>query len=478
MSDDRESRCPRDTASPSARRAGGTFTELVDAVERGDFDRAGAAREALRRLGYLVAPAVWHGRRAEARRPVIAPREAWALRRLLVGGSIPDGCGPGAEFRPLADCLAACPVEDRRPAWEGFLAGRPDAEALIAALAAIEPTDPPPAAGPDADRPYATLADVGRVVTSDAWLWPGWLADGVLNVLASEPGKGKTRFAMDLARRLYHGLPWLDGQPNGRAAGARTLWVPGDRNFQELLQVARDFGLPDDAVALGAAPDDPTGGLDLDDPANRDALSDRVAAAAPALVIIDTLGMTTGLNLCKPEDARAYFAPILELAARRGVALLGLTHLSANKEALGRRVVEKARVLLKLEEPDPDGQPNRRRLWVDKSAVVKPPPLGITLGGAGNDYDTNPPEEPAATPGRRGPAPSRKSECHRWLAECLSPNPVRLTDLRRDAEAAGFATSTLYAAREALGVEELKVDGRKWWSLPTADQDGDDPPSA
>src|SRR4051794_31782310 len=108
--------------------------------------------------------------------------------------------------------------------------------------------------------------------------------------------------------------------------------------------------------------------------------------------------MTSSRNLCRSEEARAYFAPIMESAGKSGVPFLALTHLNANKEALGRRIVEKARVVIKMTAPDPEGQPNRRRLWVDKSAVIKPPPLGITMGDAGNDYDFAPPSEPETTP--------------------------------------------------------------------------------
>ena len=92
------------------------------------------------------------------------------------------------------------------------------------------------------------------------------------------------------------------------------MWVQGDRNFAEMLQVALDFGIPEEAVALGSSPDDPTGSLDLDDPETREALAERIRAAAPALVVIDTVGVTTGRNLCRPEEAREFFAPLMELA--------------------------------------------------------------------------------------------------------------------------------------------------------------------
>ena len=49
--------------------------------------------------------------------------------------------------------------------------------------------------------------------------------------------------------------------------------------------------------------------------------------------------------------------PLMDLAASSGVAFIGLTHLSKDKEALGSRIVEKARVVAKMTQPDPEGQP-------------------------------------------------------------------------------------------------------------------------
>ena len=286
--------------------------------------------------------------------------------------------------------------------------------------------------------------------------------------MAADPGIGKTRFALDLARRLWFGLPWPDGQPATLPAGTRTLWVQGDRNFAEMLQAARDFGLPDEAVALGSAPDEPFGSLDLDDPDTLAAIGNRIQAAAAPLAIIDTVGMTTASNLSKPNEAREFFAPILDLCHKTGVAFLGLTHLSKDKEALGRRIVEKARVVIKMTQPDPEGQPDRRRLWVDKTAVVRPPSLGITMKTGGNDYDFEPPKEPDPLPRRPGPPPAKLEECKIWLAAQLTPNPTRVSVVRKAAELADFAAGTLYAARDALGVAEYELEGRKWWKLPTA----------
>ena len=106
---------------------------------------------------------------------------------------------------------------------------------------------------------------------------------------------------------------------------------------------------------------------------------------------------------------------------------LGLTHLSMNKEALGRRIVEKARVVSKMTQPDPEGLRDRRRLWVDKTAIQKPAPLGVTMTDKGNDYDFNPPEEPEPAPRKHGPPPAKLEACKKWLAELLDPESGRRT---------------------------------------------------
>jgi hypothetical protein len=394
------------------------------------------------------------------------PFDLWVLARVLadqpLNGELTAMADP---WRDLAARLAATLPEGRQSGLDWFLIGWPKREAVVEAIAGQDPLGPAPQTVAPS-RSYATLEDIAKIVAAQPWLWRGWIASGVLNAVASDPGIGKTRFALDVARRLWFGLPWPDTQPNDLPAGTRTLWVQGDRNFAEMLQCARDFGLPDDAVALGSSPDDPTGGLDLDDPAALADLETRIVDSAVALVVIDTVGMVTSRNLSRPEEARDFFAPIIEIAGRTKVPILGLTHLSMNKDPLGRRIVEKAQVVIKMTQPDPEGQRDRRRLWVDKTAITKPVPLGVTMSDKGNDFDFDPPKEPASTPRKPGPPPARLEECKTWLEDQLTPNPARVADIRRDSDAAGFSAHTLYKSRDALKIEEYTFEHRKWWSLP------------
>jgi hypothetical protein len=247
----------------------------------------------------------------------------------------------------------------------------------------------------------ATLASVARLLADVAWPWPGWLAGAALNSLASDPGVGKTLLAMTLARTLWFGTPWPDGQANPFPKGTRTLWVPGDHHYPQLLDLATRYELPYEAILLNAHTDSPIGGLDLDDQDELDDLFNRIRIEAPGLVIIDTVGMTTGRNLGKPEEAREYFGPLMTIASRTKTAFLLLTHLSKDSQALGRRIVGASRVMWKMTHPDPDGQPDRRKLWVDKSYAARPSALGMTIAGAGCTFDFDPPVDPPKDLGGR-----------------------------------------------------------------------------
>jgi hypothetical protein len=252
---------------------------------------------------------------------MIPNEAAYLLRRLLVGHDVNGELDAMPEpWKGMAAHLAGLGTKTCPTAWKAMLAARPEREELVKVLEAIDPLSPAPPAATGA--PFATLADVAKIVSAQSWLWKGWLAIGVLNAVAADPGVGKTRFALDLARRLWFGLPWPDGQAATLPAGTRTLWVQGDRNFAEMLQLSRDFDLPDEAVALSSCPDEPFSSLDLDDPATLAAVGDRIQAAGAFLAIIDTVGMTTSRNLSRPDEAREFFAPILELCQKTGLALL------------------------------------------------------------------------------------------------------------------------------------------------------------
>jgi hypothetical protein len=81
----------------------------------------------------------------------MTPDAAWRIGRLLaldesVNGDLSALPEP---FRPLAELLARTPFGERGRAFDAFLSGRPDRDAIIRAVAEADPTEPPPAGPSD-----------------------------------------------------------------------------------------------------------------------------------------------------------------------------------------------------------------------------------------------------------------------------------------------------------------------------------------
>ncbi len=185
----------------------------------------------------------------------------------------------------------------------------------------------------------------------------------------------------------------------------------------------------------------------------------------PALVFIDTSLNATDRSSHKPEDAKAFFVPLQQIAARQGIVLVCVTHLNALGKPLGRRIEGQGRLVMMLEKPDPDGQPDRRKLWVKKSNSIIPPPLGVTMGAAGNEYDDAPPDK-AEESGNSDSKPSGKvALAIAWLKDWLKFGPKRVSNTRTEAEIAGFSATILYKAVRMEKIDQFESENKKWWRL-------------
>ena len=324
--------------------------------------------------------------------------------------------------------------------------------------------------GIEPDHGYARNDDLRRLNVNVKWCWEGWFQFGVVNLLAAEGGLGKTRFVADLCRRVRHRLPWPDGTPTPEHDGPEVaMWVAADRNFGELVELSEAFGFGD-RIGYSGTRDEPTGGITLEGMADFVKLDQKVKAARPLFLVVDTAGGATSANLSKQEEARRFFAPLSDIAVRRHCCVVVITHLNASKAVLGKRAEERVRVVTRLtaENREPE---TVRRLEVIKSNSLFPAPLGMRLGAAGNEYtadDVPPPPEPGfggGPAGGRGDDPDRgpptaTRKCADWLLKLLESQPVRVSQVRTQAEQAGFSTATLYKAKELARLMETEEIGR------------------
>jgi putative DNA primase/helicase len=393
--------------------------------------------------------------------------DAWILAKLTSG----QPCEVFVEtisprFRYLAQYLARTEPSARAYVMGGYLASQRDRDEVYKAVADADPTGPAPSSAFDL-RPACAL-DLEQASVGVQWAWPGWIPRGRVSGVGGFEGTGKTRFALDLARRVYHGLPWPDGRPMTLPPGSKSLWICGDGHQEEIADAARKMSIPLEAILFNAAPESPCDGVNLDDPAVIESLDGFLEISAAPLVFIDTLTNSTSRDLCRQNDVKSLLSPLKEIAQGRQIAIALLVHLSRDGQALGRRTKGLTRTLIHLERPDPD-EPARLRLWVEKSFDLTPPALGLTMSETGNEYDDNPPSattQEAFPPRTRGPAPFKFDACKEWLTNQLTAQPVPVKDIRESAMVLGYSTSTLYKLANKLQIVEYLLDGRKHWRLP------------
>jgi hypothetical protein len=304
--------------------------------------------------------------------------------------------------------------------------------------------------GPRSPRRPAHAGDLRLTLSDVRMIWDGWFPVSRVCGIAATEGTGKTLLTLDLARRIWHGLPWPDGQPATFPVHTPTLWVCSDGNQEDICEALPRLGLPDEAIYFNTVPDDLYGGTDLDIRETVANLREFIPVIKPAFVVIDSLTYATSKNLCHQGDVKTIMTPLKELAQDYQQLILLLLHLSKEGVALGRRIRGITRILMHLDCPDPKGQPDRRKFWVEKSIVRKPPPLGVTMGDHGNEYDTEPPIAPDdSKPVGRPPGESDRAQ--RFILQALSPGVLRkATELCDEFIDTGGTKSTFWRARDDL----------------------------
>jgi hypothetical protein len=168
--------------------------------------------------------------------------EAWAFRYLIGGNSLNGQLPLIAEpWRPLAALLDSLAAPERLHAWQSALALRADDAEVRQAVLAADLNAPMPVAS--TVKRFATGEDVRRTISATRWLYPGWaLANSVFGVAALE-GTGKTRFLLDLQRRIDRGLNWPDGRLMTLPAGSPFLWICADGHQAEIVDTAEQMGI-------------------------------------------------------------------------------------------------------------------------------------------------------------------------------------------------------------------------------------------
>ena len=179
------------------------------------------------------------------------------------------------------------------------------------------------------------------------WLWPGRFALGKLALLAGDPGGGKSHLTLDIAARVSTGAQWPDS--SGAAPLGQVILLSAEDDAADTIRPRLEAAGADlSRVKLLQAVrrvDSETGvrrdtcfSFEHDLPILEIALK-RLRECR--LVVIDPISAYLGATDSHSNaEVRALFAPVSELAARYGVAVLSVTHL--NKGQIGGKAIYRA----------------------------------------------------------------------------------------------------------------------------------------
>jgi energy-coupling factor transporter ATP-binding protein EcfA2 len=329
------------------------------------------------------------------------------------------------------------------------------------------------------------------------WLWPGRIARGKVTLLAGHPGLGKSQACLSLAAIVSKGGTWpVDGTP---CESGSVLICSAEDDAEDTIRPRLEAAGADlsrchilEAVEMR----EPDGtvtrrGFSLSDDLLR--LSAQLAELRDvALVIIDPLTAYLGkTDSHKAADVRAVLAPLGEVAAKHGAAIVAVSHL--RKSGAGEAMLQvtgslafvaaaRAVYIVAKDQADPARRlmlPMKNNLGDDQTgyafrieSVNLPGSIETSrvTWEAGRVTVT---ADEALAPAQASEERTEVAEAADWLRGVIAGGAIEAKDVLRFGEAQGFNGRTVQRARERIGAiskrEGFGKGSRVVWTLPIDD---------
>jgi putative DNA primase/helicase len=324
------------------------------------------------------------------------------------------------------------------------------------------------------------------------WLWQGRIARGKVSIIAGHPGLGKSQLSLRLAATVTTGGKWpVDGS---RCELGSVLILSAEDDAEDTIRPRLEAAGADltrchilDAVEERAANGSVSRrSFSLERDLGR--LSDALTALMDvALVVIDPVtAYLGGADSHKAADVRALLAPLGELAARHGVAVVAVSHL--RKGGPGEALMQvsgshafvaaaRAAYIVAKDQDDPTRRlmlPAKNNLGSDQAGYAfKVAAVRLPCGIETSRIEWEPAlvmvtADEALAPPQLGEDRSAVDEAMEFLSRLLEEGPVSARQVRRDAKDAGHHWATIRRAQKALGIEAAKagMQGGWEWRLP------------
>lgn len=352
--------------------------------------------------------------------------------------------------------------DGRRLAFDEWLGELPDGEKLHRLVFACDPTAPFYA--------FPTWAELDQYLPSIEWEWLGWVPRGLLTLLVGASGSGKSALALALAARIINGTEWPDGTKIGDSG--LVVWCETENAQAINLQRARAWGLPLESILIPRA-SHILDTVQLDTAEGWEALETVCHRPGVRLVVVDSLSGAhrrdensaeiRGLLINLASLAQSTGLPVLVIHHLRKKGLFDSGKIDPDRVRGSSAIVQFPRVVLAIDQPDPEYQPHQVRLYQIKNNLAHyPEPLGFEVSDAGLHFGKAPKEPHIET---------QADKACDLLRALLADGPIPANDIYAEGEGAALSKITLKRAKKRLGIVALRKDNRWIWSLP-AREDG------
>jgi hypothetical protein len=357
----------------------------------------------------------------------------------------------------------------------------------------------------DPQRPLSRRLDLQWGNTVEAkpidWLWPDWLARGVLAVLDGDPGLGKSSVTLDLVARVTTGGNFPEEAGAQRTPQCVLVAAPEDSTAHVVLPRLEAAGADTARVAFvkgvveTTAQGTETYSLQL--PRDLDLVANSVREHRPALLVIDPLFAVMGLDrrgrFLKASDdqsVRRLTGELKQLAEEAVMTILLIRHLNKNRRgsAVLRgsgsvAIAGQARAVL-LAARDP-ADPGARVLAMAKTNMgALPRSLRFAVGEGRSSVGTcsrvewlgdceltaddllYPPQKGGA--GEDEEDEGAYAAARAFLQRLLADGPRTWAEVEAAGESEGLTPGTLRVARKELGLLRSGRGPGTRWSLPPA----------
>ncbi|WP_201518870.1 AAA family ATPase [Gulosibacter hominis] len=313
------------------------------------------------------------------------------------------------------------------------------------------------------------------------WLWSGMLPQSTLSIIAGRGSAGKSTFAAHVAARVSRGelegdqfnkpgnvLYWESEDPVAEITRPRLEAAGAD-----LARVHHVPGIPTDTAGVYRAPKFPD---------DIELLEEAITTTNATLVVLSPVMNTVEGEHAKAEQVRRALNPLMALAMRKNIVILGIAHVNKGKTGAGGDLLSGSHAIrdavrsLYLLAAEDDGtrlmEREKGNYSPDTESKFEFCLEGVSIPVAG-DEPANVARVVGFTPcdrsavdvlraqGETEDEREERNEVQQWLVDYLLSKPgyeALSMDVRKAGRAAGFTEEQVKNARRRCRVPRIKSE--------------------